>query len=465
MRVSQSVLNDFVYMRTGFQPSTKLLIPLSYLSLHICTVTCNLPQPVAIFTFGIVIVKLRNSMSPITGFCAGFKMEDFGDTCSIEAYSCMSPTSVTLASVLQVRGEALSEEEIWALLSLAAQRLLEDLRDDSSDYVVCPWSALLSVTGSLSFQDHSSHLEAAPFKAPELLQGQKDGEQPDASQPLQLNEPLHSVLLTMCEDQPRKRLPLVSVLETCRLHWEEVAVHPASAHLHIKRLVGSVLGTISEVERRVVEESFTVQQDRSSLLRNRLHQASCESPAAAAPECLHPCGVSERSTETQSSLGPGLSTLAHSRCSLFASRILPVEVAHDLQEGLRLSSGSGSPLSVAAENSLPATPSQREFLKRKGKFSRPEFLLLAREAPVTLHLPGSIVTKKGKSYLALRDLCVVLLSGQCLEVKCDIMSTVGAIFNAVTTFANLGEITYFGLAYMKRKYLLGSASANKYLGA
>lgn len=35
---------------------------------------------------------------------------------------------MTLASALQVRGEALSEEEIWSLLSLAAERLLEDLR-------------------------------------------------------------------------------------------------------------------------------------------------------------------------------------------------------------------------------------------------------------------------------------------------------------------------------------------------
>lgn len=56
------------------------------------------------------------------------------------------------------------------------------LVSDSSDYVVCPWSALLSAAGSLSFQDHISHIEAAPFKAPELLQGQSDGEQPDASQ-------------------------------------------------------------------------------------------------------------------------------------------------------------------------------------------------------------------------------------------------------------------------------------------
>jgi hypothetical protein len=41
----------------------------------------------------------------------------------------MSPASVTLASVLQVRGEALSEEEIWSLLSLAVERLLEDLHN------------------------------------------------------------------------------------------------------------------------------------------------------------------------------------------------------------------------------------------------------------------------------------------------------------------------------------------------
>lgn len=53
---------------------------------------------------------------------------------------------------------------------------------DSSDYVICPWSLLLSAAGSLSFQDHVSHIEAAPFKAPELLQGPNEDEQPEASQ-------------------------------------------------------------------------------------------------------------------------------------------------------------------------------------------------------------------------------------------------------------------------------------------
>ncbi|XP_055281936.1 FERM and PDZ domain-containing protein 2 isoform X2 [Moschus berezovskii] len=380
----------------------------------------------------------------------------------------MSPASVTLASALQVRGEALSEVEIWSLLSLAAERLLEDLRDDSSNYVVCPWSVLLSAAGSLSFQDHVSHIEAAPFKAPELLQGQSDDEQHDASQmhvyslgmtlywsagfhvppnqPLQLCQPLHSILLTMCEDQPGRRLPLQSVLETCQIHWEEAAVHPTSANLHVRQLVGLVLGTISEVERRTVEESSSGQRDRSHLLRNRLYQASCESQAAWALGCPHRCRVSERSTETQSSLEPRLNTSAHGRYSISVNSTLPVQVPPDLQEGRRLSSGSALP-----ENSRPATPCQRGFLQRKGKFSRPEFALMAGEAPVTLYLPGSIVTKRAKSYLALRGLWVVLLSGQRLEVKCDITSTVGAVFSAIASFANLGELIYFGLAYMKGK--------------
>ncbi|XP_062943414.1 FERM and PDZ domain-containing protein 2 isoform X1 [Cynocephalus volans] len=384
----------------------------------------------------------------------------------------MSPASVTLASALQVRDEALSEEEIWSLLSLAAEQLLEDLCNDSSDYIVCPWTALLSAAGSLSFQGHVSHIEAASFKAPELLQGQIDDEQPDVSQmhvyslgmtlywsaefhvppnqPLQLGEPLHSLLLAMCEDQPCRRRTLPSVLEACRAHQKEVAVFPAPASLHVRRLVGLVLGTISEVERRVVEESSSVRQNRSYLLRKRLHRASSESPVARSLECLHPCRVSERSTETQSTLGPHSSTSAHSHCSFLADSALPAAAPQDRQEGLQLS--SGSTLSAAAESTQQlATPSQRGFLQRKGKFSRPEFILLAGEAPVTLHLPGSVVTKKGKSYLALRDLCVFLLSGQCLEVKCDIESTAGAVFNAITSFANLGELTYFGLAYMKGK--------------
>lgn len=66
----------------------------------------------------------------------------------------------------------------WSLLYTPITALVSD----SSDYVVCPWSALLSAAGSLSFQDHISPIAAVPFKAPELLQGQSDEELSDASQ-------------------------------------------------------------------------------------------------------------------------------------------------------------------------------------------------------------------------------------------------------------------------------------------
>ncbi|ELW66652.1 FERM and PDZ domain-containing protein 2 [Tupaia chinensis] len=396
----------------------------------------------------------------------------------------MGPDSVTLASVLQVRGEALSEEEIWSLLSLAAERLLEDLRNDSSDYVVCPWSALLSAAGSLSFQDHVSHIEAAPFKAPELLQGQSDAEKPDVAQVRHVVSLQGPVLpLAFCQCVPSSHGPRVGhkdFNDFLDRHGDAVLGTGARVRLGKRTSKQTVTGCTgvrgqhgreggrgTKVERTVVEESSSVQQSRSYLLRKRLHRAGSASPVARALDCLHPCTVSERSTDTQNSPGPRSSTSAHNRCSLFVTSSLPGTAPHDLREGRRLSFGSA--ISEAAESSQPATPtpSQRSFLQRKEKFSRPEFVLLAGEAPVTLHLPGSVVvtmgldwaevkgsegttqTKKGKSYLALRDLCVVLLSGQCLEVKCDTESTAGAVFNTVMSFANLGELSYFGLAYMK----------------
>ncbi|KAM4852542.1 FERM and PDZ domain-containing protein 2-like [Thomomys bottae] len=255
----------------------------------------------------------------------------------------MSPASVTLASALQVRDEALSEEEIWSLLSLAIEQLLEDLHNGSSDYVVCPWSVLLSESGNLSFRDYVSQVEAAPFKAPELLQGLNKDEKLDVSQvhvyslgmtlywsagfhvppnqPLPLSEPVHTLLLGMCEDQPHRRRPLLSILEVCRAHQEEVAVHPAPASLHIRQLVGSVLGSISEVERRVVEGSVCEPQSRSYLLRKRLQQMNSQSPAIQVLDDPHPRRVSERSTETQSSLDPRWSNPAQSRCSFFVNSL------------------------------------------------------------------------------------------------------------------------------------------------
>lgn len=55
-----------------------------------------------------------------------------------------------------------------------------------------------------------------------------------------------------------------------------------------------------------------------------------------------------------------------------------------------------------------------------------------------------------------RDLSIILLNGQCLEVKCDIKSKARDIFSMVMAYTNLPEHFYFGLAYLKgtRTYLI-----------
>ncbi|XP_051829785.1 FERM and PDZ domain-containing protein 2 [Antechinus flavipes] len=71
-------------------------------------------------------------------------------------------------------------------------------------------------------------------------------------------------------------------------------------------------------------------------------------------------------------------------------------------------------------------------------------------ALLVANLPKKM-TKKGKSYLSQRELYVVLLNGQCIEVKCDIKSKARDVFNLVKTYANLVEHFYFGLASQKGK--------------
>ncbi|XP_074089190.1 FERM and PDZ domain-containing protein 2-like isoform X1 [Macrotis lagotis] len=377
-------------------------------------------------------------------------------------------TSVTLASTLQVKGEALSEEELWSLLFLSTEQILEDINKGSSNYVVCPWSTLLHAAGSISFQDDVSFIEATSFKAPEILHGQCQNLQLDIlkvhvyslgmtlcwsaefrvlpNQPLQLSEPLHSILLMMCEDLPQKRASLPFILKACYVHQKEVAI--SLTHLRIKRLVSFVLGSIREMEQIIVEESKFVKQNRSYMIRRRSHQNQSEFSLVSTQKTLNP----ERATEQPNSWGSQVNALAPNNFKFFLSRsssMIMDEVSQGIQQdkGLNL----GSAFSVAPMRPSSVVSSQRCLLQKKKGFLRPEFIQLTGEAPVTLQLPGSIVTKKGKSYLSQRELYVVLLNGQCLEVKCDIKSKAQDVFNLVRTYANLVEHIYFGLACQKGK--------------
>lgn len=65
------------------------------------------------------------------------------------------------------------------------------------------------------------------------------------TQSLQLSDQLHSLLLTLCEDLPYKRLSPESILEVCEAHQKESSSLPAN--IYIKKMVQFVLESVSEV--------------------------------------------------------------------------------------------------------------------------------------------------------------------------------------------------------------------------
>ncbi|KAF0025150.1 hypothetical protein F2P81_022031 [Scophthalmus maximus] len=78
----------------------------------------------------------------------------------------------------------------------------------------------------------------------------------------------------------------------------------------------------------------------------------------------------------------------------------------------------------------------------------PEFIRIIDEPLVVLELPGSIVSKKGKSPTTQRELSVVMPNGRSILVKCEVKSRGGDVFDMIVAHSNLMEHFYFGLAYI-----------------
>ncbi|XP_042674551.1 FERM and PDZ domain-containing protein 2 isoform X4 [Centrocercus urophasianus] len=260
-------------------------------------------------------------------------------------------------------------------------------------------------------------------------------------------------------------------------------------------MVQYVLESVSEVERIATEDSTTSQLNRSHMIRKRLHEKipdtsplfsqmnfhqdkgsrlmnysrSTEDYRQLSVDYSDTNSISEstslilsnrghrrgRVTQTHRSWDPTLSgSRTQSSYKLFINR--SVSAVEEIPGGAHRNSrhnllSLGSTFSVSTKDYTAAATSQKCLFQRKEKFSGPEFIILSSEPPVTLQLPGSIVTKKGKSYLSQRDLNVILLNGQCLEVQCDIKSKARDVFNTVVAYASLVEHSYFGLAYLKGK--------------
>ncbi|NXY55488.1 FRPD2 protein, partial [Callaeas wilsoni] len=409
----------------------------------------------------------------------------------------MSSSCVTLAEVLWAKGSPLEEEEIWALLYLSTMQLLEDLHKDPAICVICPWSVLLSAEGNLFFQNNASQTEVVPFSPPELLHRPSknqyfgltkmlvyslgmtlywsaDYQVPPnqaipwemsfnstsiLTQSLQLSDQLHTLLLTLCEDLPHRRLSPESILEACEAHQKESASLPAK--FYIKKMVQFAVGSVSEVEQVVTEDSTASRLNRSHVIRKRLHEKISDTSTLSSqmnfhqgkerfiivPETHRSCDTTLSGSRTQSSYKLFINRCQTEKSSVSICTLLDTEVncvQHTDQQkwvSLILLFGIFIPLRRYLLN----------FKIASLQFSGPEFIILSSEPPVTLQLPGSIVTKKGKSYLSQRDLNVILLNGQCLEVQCDIKTKARDVFNTVVAYANLVEHFYFGLAYLKGK--------------
>ncbi|XP_019738405.1 tyrosine-protein phosphatase non-receptor type 13 isoform X3 [Hippocampus comes] len=84
---------------------------------------------------------------------------------------------------------------------------------------------------------------------------------------------------------------------------------------------------------------------------------------------------------------------------------------------------------------------------RKAKlFHGPEFVKMASEPSVALNVPASIMKRKGEEVQ--RKLSVVLLSGQKLELSCDVKASGKDALDMVIAHVGLVERHLFGLAYL-----------------
>uniref|UniRef100_A0A8C0VJW8 Tyrosine-protein phosphatase non-receptor type 13 n=1 Tax=Cyanistes caeruleus TaxID=156563 RepID=A0A8C0VJW8_CYACU len=82
-------------------------------------------------------------------------------------------------------------------------------------------------------------------------------------------------------------------------------------------------------------------------------------------------------------------------------------------------------------------------------FFGPEFVKMTIEPFISLDLPKSILTKKGKSDDTRRKVSVMLLSGQKLELTCDTKTICKDVFDMVVAHIGLVEHHFFGLATLR----------------
>ncbi|XP_047460035.1 FERM and PDZ domain-containing protein 2 isoform X2 [Mugil cephalus] len=388
----------------------------------------------------------------------------------------MSSTFVTLAEVLEARGGPLLEEEVWSLLLGTAESLVDVSYKGQNNMcnIISPTSLLLSATGTLAFKNCGLSDEVSTFAAPEMLQGRASSTKPATermlvyslgmtlywsvdfhlpqNQPVQLSDHLNSLLLSMCEDLAHRRVNLNSVLEACEYqHKASILLPPAKV---IRQLVEEVFH--ESMDHGSLPDTNVPLSGRSQMIRERLHgkrgpfsdfsdgsaegrRYSTDSDSKSGSLPQRPWRQRQRSSPTplyQSSLDRLPRGVRHrdSTCSCLGR-----SPHHDISP--KTSGRSHSPSITFSESSLSLS-------QRKAKALGPEFVRMPDEQQILLELPGSIVSRKGRSCSSQREVTVVLPNGQCVVVRCDIKSKARDVFDMVVAHANLVEHFYFGLAFI-----------------
>ncbi|XP_078146913.1 FERM and PDZ domain-containing protein 2 [Centroberyx gerrardi] len=362
-------------------------------------------------------------------------------------------TFVTLAEVLEARGSPLEEDEVWCLLLATTEALLDISSKGPGNMcsVLSPGSVLLSASGNLAFKSCARYEDVASFTAPEVQQGHAASTRTAAekmvvyslgmtlywcvdyqlpqNQPVQLSGALDGLLLSMCEDMVVRRTDLLTVLETCELHHKAAMLPPAERL--VRQLVEDVFR--DSVDHVSMAENGSKLTDRSQMIRERFHRGSFSNSTWALRRKFSRTFSGASYPSEPTGIPPGV----RQRESYSSWQQIPRSPCSPYVD-----SRHANPRSLTHFESTMSLNDKR--LKDMG----PEFVRMLDEPLVVLELPGSIVSKKGKSPTTQRELSVAMPNGQSILVKCEVKSRGGDVFDMIVAHSNLVEHFYFGLAYL-----------------
>ncbi|KAG9341093.1 hypothetical protein JZ751_019847 [Albula glossodonta] len=328
----------------------------------------------------------------------------------------MSSTFVTLAEVLEARGGPLEEDEVWSLLLGTAESLVD--------------------ISYKAFKNCALSDEVSMFSAPEMLQGRSISTKLATEKPVHLSDHLNCLLLSMCEDMAHRRVNLNSILETCEAHHKKAVLPPPN-----------------KADPAPFSDTAVPLSDRSQMIRERLHGKRGPYSGYSEPNLSGEC--SRLSTDTESKAGS-----LHQQALWEQKRTshqpkpdrIPLRLHHRGSDSSWISRSPylDVPRPVDCRlGSVTASESTISLIQRKTKSLGPEFTRMLEEPQIVLELPGSIVSKKGKSCSSERALTVIMPSGQGITVKCDIKSKGRDVFDMVVAHANLYFVDDIGFILHK----------------